>query len=86
MITRCSLNQLKRVATFLDNHLRDSKINPRLLQAPVQLDSVACGGSTLGREEVAWALQNCINIRVGGVLAITSCHLPTNSIGQLWEH
>ena len=77
MITRCGLNQLKLLANLLGNHLRNSKINPKLLQALVQLDRVTCGGSALGREEAAWALQNGINIRVGGVSAITSCRLLT---------
>ena len=77
MITRCGLNQLNQFTTFLGHHLRDSKTNPRLLQAFVQLDEVIYGGLPLGCEEETWALQNGINLRVGGVSAITSWHLLT---------
>ena len=77
MITRCGLNRLSQLANFLDHHLRNSKTNPRLLQALVQLDSVAYSGSALGPEEEAWALQNGIDLRVGGVSTITSRRLLT---------
>ena len=72
MITRCSLNRLNQLATFLGHHLRNSKTNPRLLQALVQLDEITSGGLALGHEEEAWALENDINLRVSGVLTITS--------------
>jgi len=77
MITRCGLNRLNQFAIFLGRHLRNSKTNPRLLQALVQLDEVTNAGIVLGREEEAWALQNGINLRVGGVSAITSWRLLT---------
>jgi hypothetical protein len=66
MITRCGLNRLNQFAPFLGHHLRNSKTNPRLLQALVQLDEIISSGLALGREEEAWALQNGINLRVGG--------------------
>jgi len=77
MITRCGLNRLNQLANFLGRHLRNSKTNPNLLQALVQLDEVLYSGSALGREEEAWALQNGINLLVGGVSVITSWHLLT---------
>ena len=77
MITRCGLNRLNQLATFLGQHLRNSKTNPRLLQALVQLDEVHSAGLALGREEEAWALQNGIDLRVSGVSAITPWHLLT---------
>ena len=72
MITRCGLTRLNLTAVPLGHHLRNSKTNPRLLQALVQLDEISTGGLALGREEEAWALQNGINLRVGGVSAIAS--------------
>jgi len=69
MITRCDLNRLKQFATFLGHHLRNSKTNPKLLQALVQLDEVMYSGLALGREEEAWALQNGVNLQVGVVSA-----------------
>jgi len=77
MITRCGLNRLNQLATFLGQHLRNSKTDPRLLQALAQLDEIHSAGLALGREEEAWALQNGIDLRVSGVSAITSWHLLT---------
>jgi len=67
MITRCGLNRLKQFATFLGHHLRNSKTNPKLLQALVQLDEVFYSGLALGREEEAWAFQNGVNLQVNRV-------------------
>ena len=72
MVTRCGLNRLNQFASFLGHHLRNSKTNPRLLQALIQLDEIQSAGLALGREEEAWDLQNGINLRVGGVSAIAS--------------
>jgi len=71
MIARCGLNRLKQFATFLGHHLRNSKTNPVLLQALVQLDEVLYSGLALGREEEAWAFQNGVNLVVSRVSAIT---------------
>ena len=87
MATRCGLNRLNQVPNLLSHHLRNSKTNPGLLRALVQLDEVLYGGLALGREEEAWALQNGINLRVGGVSAIISWDLLTKlysvSLGAL---
>jgi len=80
MITRCGLNRLNQFASFLGHHLRNSKTNPRLLQALIQLDEIHSAGLALGREEEAWALQNGINIRVGGISVIVSWHLLTRCL------
>lgn len=70
MITRCGLNRLKQFATFLGHHLRNSKTNPKLLQALVQLDEAAYSGLALGREEEAWALQNGVNLLVSKAVTV----------------
>ena len=70
MITRCGLNRLKQFATFLGHQLRNSKTNPKLLQALVQLDEVLYSGLALGREEEAWARENDINLQVNRVSTI----------------
>ena len=77
MITRCGLNRLNQFATFLGHHLRNSKANPRLLQALVQFDEVLYAGLALGREEEAWALQNGVSLQVSRVSAIISWDLLT---------
>lgn len=63
MIARCGLNRLKQFATFLGHHLRNSKTDPKLLQALVRLDEVLYSGLALGSEEEAWAFQNGINLQ-----------------------
>jgi len=77
MITRCGLNRLKQFATFLGHHLRNSKTNPKLLQALVQLDEVLYSGLALGREEEEWAFQNGVNLQVNRVSAVTVLLLLT---------
>src|SRR5882757_9384400 len=64
MIARCGLNRLGQFGTFLSHHLRNSRTNPQLLQALVQLYEAHYSGTPLGSEEEAWALQNGINLRV----------------------
>jgi len=77
MIARCGLNRLKQFATFLGHHLRNSKTDPKLLQALAQLDEVLYSGLALGREEEAWAFQNGVNLQVIRVSAITGFLLLT---------
>jgi hypothetical protein len=71
MIVRCGLNRLRQFATFLGHHLRNSKADPKLLQALVQLDEVIYSGLPLGSEEEAWAVQNGIKLHVSIVSVIT---------------
>ena len=85
MITRCGLNRLKQFATFLGHHLRNSKTNPKLLQALVQLDEVLYSGLALGREEEAWAFQNGVNLQVNRVSAITVFLLLTTHTPLILE-
>ena len=92
MITRCGLNRLRRISTFLGYHLRDSKTNPELLRALVQLDDVLYGGADLGREEKAWAVQNGIKLRVKSfscwilIFADGALFLDLETIERFWMH
>ena len=70
MIARCGLNRLRQYPAYLSRHLRNSRTNPKLLQALVQLDEVQYGGGPLGHEEETWALKNGVNLRVNGVSVI----------------
>ena len=71
MIARCGLNRLRQYPAYLSRHLRNSRTNPKLLQALVQLDEAEYGGLALGREEEAWAFENGIKVRVNRVSAVT---------------
>ena len=71
MIARCGLNRLRQFSSYIDNHLRNSKTDPTLLQALIRLDEVKYGGLPLGHEEEAWAVRNGINLLVNSVLVVT---------------
>jgi acyl-coenzyme A synthetase/AMP-(fatty) acid ligase len=64
MIHRCGLNRLNQFATFLGNHLRNSRQDPQLLNAIAGLDEVLYSGLPLGKEEEAWAIQNGVPLKV----------------------
>lgn len=64
MIYKCRLNRLNQFATFLTTHLRNSRMDPKLLNMLINLDEVLYSGLPLPREEEEWALQNGIKITV----------------------
>jgi hypothetical protein len=64
MVHRCGLNRLNQFATFLVSHLRNSRLNPKVLSLLVSLDEVLYSGLPLAREEEEWALHNGINLTV----------------------
>jgi hypothetical protein len=65
MIRNCGLNRLNQFATFLANHLRNSRQNRELLALLQNLDDVLYSGLALPREEEDWANGNGIMLRVG---------------------
>ncbi|KAH9985402.1 hypothetical protein BJV74DRAFT_775720 [Russula compacta] len=63
MIRDCGVNRLNQFATFLTQHLRNSRQNPRLLALLQTLDDALYSGLALPREEEEWALGNGIRLR-----------------------
>lgn len=63
MIRVCGLNRLNQFATFLAQHLRTSRQNPKFLALLQTLDDVLYSGLALPREEEEWALGNGIRLR-----------------------
>ncbi len=64
MIRDCGVNRLNQFATFLAQHLRNSRQNPRLLALLQTLDDALYSGLALPREEEEWARGNGIRLRV----------------------
>jgi acyl-coenzyme A synthetase/AMP-(fatty) acid ligase len=64
MIRRCGVNRLTQFAPFLANHLRNARLNPKVLAILQSLDQVIYSGLPLPREEEEWAYRNGINLRV----------------------
>lgn len=64
MVHRCGLNRLNQFAAFLANHLRASRLDPKLLSLLSSLDEVLYSGMPLAREEEEWAYRNRIKLRV----------------------
>ncbi len=67
MIRDCGVNRLNQFATFLAQHLRNSRQNPRLLALMQTLDDALYSGLALPREEEEWARGNGIRLRVSFV-------------------
>lgn len=67
MIRICGLNRVNQFATFLAQHLRASRQNPKFLALLQTLDDVLYSGLALPREEEEWALGNGIRLRVSFV-------------------
>jgi acyl-coenzyme A synthetase/AMP-(fatty) acid ligase len=63
MIRDCGVNRLNQFATFLAQHLRNSRQNPRLLALLQTLDDALYSGLALPREEEEWAHGNGIRLR-----------------------
>ena len=64
MIRNCGVNRLNQFATFLTQHLRNSRQNPTFLALLQTLDEALYSGLALPREEEEWARANGIGLRV----------------------
>jgi hypothetical protein len=73
MILRCGLNRLNQIPTFLCTHLRNARLDPKLLSMLRNLDEVWYGGLPLPREEEEWAYRNGINLRVRSTIVTSNC-------------
>jgi acyl-coenzyme A synthetase/AMP-(fatty) acid ligase len=63
MVHRCGLNRLNQFAAFLCNHLRASRMDPKLLSILTSFEEVLYSGMPLAREEEEWAYRNGIKLR-----------------------
>ncbi|KAF7796058.1 hypothetical protein EIP86_007229 [Pleurotus ostreatoroseus] len=79
MIQNAGLNRLNAFATFLANHIRIAREDPKLAGLLVGLDEVLYSGLPLGREEEDWAMRNGLPIR--NLFGNTECGAMLMSIG-----
>ncbi|KAH9064270.1 acetyl-CoA synthetase-like protein [Lactarius vividus] len=79
MIRFCGLNRVNQFATFLAQHLRASRQNPKFLTLLQTLDDVLYSGLALPREEEEWALGNGIRLR--NLFGSTECGAMLLSTG-----
>ncbi|KAJ7706068.1 hypothetical protein B0H17DRAFT_609147 [Mycena rosella] len=79
MVHGCGLNRLNQFASFLANHLRASRLDPKLLSLLCSLDEVLYSGMPLAREEEEWAYRNGINLR--NLFGSTEAGATLRSIG-----
>ncbi|KAF8214043.1 hypothetical protein K438DRAFT_1956145 [Mycena galopus ATCC 62051] len=63
MIHHCGLNRLNIFGSFLSNHLRNSRLDPKLLEKLAGLDEIVYTGLPLPREEEAWAYSQGVKLR-----------------------
>lgn len=79
MIQRCGLNRLNQFSTFLSTHLRNSRQNPKLLQALQHLDEVLYSGLPLDRDDEDWAYKN--GLKMKNLFGSTECGATLLSVG-----
>jgi len=63
MIHHCGLNRLNIFGSFLSTHLRNSRLDSKLLGKLVGLDEIIYTGLPLPREEESWAYSNGVKLR-----------------------
>jgi hypothetical protein len=85
MIRDCCVNRLNQFATFLAQHIRNSRQNPSLLTLLQTLDDALYSGLALPREEEEWARGNGIRLRVSFV-SMSDTIMSDFSQESLWQH
>jgi hypothetical protein len=67
MVHRYGLNRLNQFSTYLSNHFRKARENPKLLSDLQMLDSILYSGLPMPQEEEDWAYKNGLKLSVGGI-------------------
>ncbi|KAF8637213.1 hypothetical protein AX16_010872 [Volvariella volvacea WC 439] len=63
MVQKCGLNRLNQFASYLGNHIRTARQDPKLLRSLASLDDVLYSGLPLSHPEEEWAYKNGIRLR-----------------------
>ncbi|TFK57163.1 acetyl-CoA synthetase-like protein [Heliocybe sulcata] len=79
MVRRCDLNRLHQFASFLGIHLRNSRLNPKLVALLQSMDQVVYSGLPLPRDEEEWAAKSGLQIR--NLFGNTECGAMLLSVG-----
>lgn len=78
MIARCGLNRLRQFPAFLGIHMRNSRMNPKLLAQLCALDEIFYSGQAMPQEDEEWAYKN--DMKLFNVFANTECGIMLTSI------
>ncbi|KAG6828193.1 hypothetical protein H0H92_008812 [Tricholoma furcatifolium] len=79
MIQLGGLNRLNQFATFLSNHLKIARQDPKLLTLLQGLDELLYTGLPLPREDEEWAYKNGLKLR--NIFGSTECGAMLLSVG-----
>ena len=86
MVQRCGLSRINQFPTFLSQHLRNSRHDPRLLAVLQGLDQIFISGLMMSPEDEDWVyrngikLMNCYgNTEVGSMLVTPASELDGNT-------
>ena len=86
MFHRCGLSRINIFPTFLAQHLRNSRHNPKLLALLQSLDNILISGLMMSPEDEEWVysngirLTNCYgNTEVGSMLVTPASDLDTQN-------
>ncbi|KAF8064420.1 hypothetical protein FPV67DRAFT_221742 [Lyophyllum atratum] len=79
MIHHAGLNRLNQFPTFLANHLKASRMDPKLLTLLGGLDEILYSGLPLPREDEEWAYKNGLKLR--NLFGSTECGAILLSVG-----
>ncbi|KAI0313551.1 acetyl-CoA synthetase-like protein [Amylostereum chailletii] len=79
MVSRCGLTRLNQFATFLTIHIRNARLDPKLLGILRSMDEILYSGLPLPREDEEWAYQNGLKLK--NLFGSTECGAMMLSIG-----
>lgn len=78
MIIRCHLNRLQQFPAFLGIHLRNSRLDPKLLARLCALDEIFYSGQAMPQEDEEWAYKN--GMKLINTFANTECGIMLRSV------
>ncbi|GLB44400.1 putative amp- ligase [Lyophyllum shimeji] len=79
MIHHAGLNRLNQFASFLGNHIKAARMDPKLLTLLAGLDDILYSGLPLPREDEEWAYKNGLKVR--NLFGSTECGAILLSVG-----
>ncbi|KAI0756679.1 acetyl-CoA synthetase-like protein [Daedaleopsis nitida] len=86
MVQRCGLSRMNQFPTFLSQHIRNSRHNPKLLALLQGLDEILISGLMMSPEDEEWVYRNGIkltncygNTEIGSMLVTPASELDSTS-------
>jgi hypothetical protein len=85
MIHHCGLNRLNIFGSFLTTHLRNARLDPKLLGKLAGLDELMYTGLPLPREDEAWAYSQGLRLRVSAFCHPGPMRLAANIDARMYS-